>query len=235
MVLILFGPPGSGKGTQSRWISRFLGIPALSTGEMLRDEYAARTPLGIAANALIAGGHLAGDDLVNPMLVRRIARPDCGRGFLLDGYPRTVAQAAFLQETIAGRFPAPMILHLDVPLEALRDRLAARRQCPCCHRIYNLMHQPPRRPGVCDDDGAPLLQRSDDDREAIELRLRLYEMRTGPVLDYFARSLGGRISNYRVDGDRPAEMVAADIRSILAQQLGNVPWQSIPRVFWASA
>ncbi|HEX5226168.1 MAG TPA: nucleoside monophosphate kinase, partial [Bryobacteraceae bacterium] len=138
MVLLLFGPPGSGKGTQSGRISNWLKIPAISTGDMLREEIKAGTALGNAAQAIMASGGLVGDDLVNRMLAHRVSAPDSAHGFLLDGYPRTVEQAEYLDSLLRQRhFDTPVVLHLDVPLDALVGRLTSRRQCPKCKRIYN--------------------------------------------------------------------------------------------------
>ena len=129
MVLLLFGPPGSGKGTQSRLITDWLGIPGISTGDMLRAEKQAGSDLGRAAQAVMDSGRLVGDDLVNKMLAKRVSQPDAQRGFLLDGYPRTVEQAEFLDRLLEERrLSKPVILHLDVPLDALVGRLTSRRQ-----------------------------------------------------------------------------------------------------------
>jgi len=168
VVLLLFGPPGSGKGTQSRLITNWLGIPAISTGDMLRAEIQAGTPLGNAARSIMASGGLVGDDLVNEMLAHRVSQPDCNAGFLLDGYPRTVEQAEFLDRLLGARgLPKPIILHLDVPMDALVGRMSSRRQCPTCMRVYNLLQQPPLQSGVCDDDETPLITRKDDQEDVV--------------------------------------------------------------------
>src|SRR5580692_5806100 len=151
LVFLLFGPPGSGKGTQAGRISNWLGIPAISTGDMLREEIKAGSALGNAAKSIMASGGLVGDDLVNKMLAHRVSAPDSAHGFLLDGYPRTVEQAEYLDGLLNERhLPSPIVLHLDVPMDALVGRLTSRRQCPKCKRIYNLLHQPPKVAGVCD-------------------------------------------------------------------------------------
>lgn len=210
MVLLLFGPPGSGKGTQSRLITNWLGIPAISTGDMLRAEIQAGTKLGEAARAMASGG-LVSDDLVNAMLAQRVAQPDCRNGFLLDGYPRTVEQAGFLDRLIAERgLPKPIILHLDVPADALVGRLTSRRQCPVCGKIYNLLHQPPRKAGVCDDDGATLITRKDDQEDVVRDRLRTYEELTRPVLAHY------QDRNYhQIRGDRSPGYIFEEITGIL--------------------
>ena len=175
MVLLLFGPPGSGKGTQSRLITNWLRIPGISTGDMLRAEIQAGTDLGRTAQSIMAAGGLVGDDLVNKMLVNRVSQPDAQGGFLLDGYPRTLEQAEFLDRMLAERrLPKPVVLHLDVPLDALAGRLTSRRQCPTCGTIYNLLHQPPKKAGLCDNDGSPLITRKDDQEDVVLERLRNY-------------------------------------------------------------
>jgi adenylate kinase len=211
VVLLLFGPPGSGKGTQSRLITNWLGIPAISTGDMLRAEIQAGTPLGVAAKSIMASGGLVGDDLVNEMLAHRVSQPDCDAGFLLDGYPRTVEQAEFLDRLLCSRgFPKPIILHLDVPMDALVGRMSSRRQCPTCKRIYNLLHQPPLQTGVCDDDGTPLITRKDDQEDVVRERLRTYDALTRPVLAHY------QDRNYhQIRGDRSPSYIFEEITGIL--------------------
>lgn len=211
MVLLLFGPPGSGKGTQSRLITDWLGIPAISTGDMLRAEIQAGTELGESAKSIMASGGLVGDDLVNKMLAKRVAQPDSQSGFLLDGYPRTVAQAEFLDGLIAERKLArPIILHLDVPADAIAGRLTSRRQCPKCGRIYNLLQQPPRKPGVCDVDGTTLITRKDDQEETVRERIRTYDEVTRPVLAHYQDQ-----NYYQIRGDRSPSYIFEEITGIL--------------------
>ena len=211
MVLLLFGPPGSGKGTQSRLITSWLGIPAISTGDMLRAEIQASTALGNAARSIMAGGGLVGDDLVNKMLAHRIDQPDCQRGFLLDGYPRTVQQADYLDGLIGERgLPKPIILHLDVPMDALVGRMVSRRQCPKCGRIYNLLHQPPKKAGICDDDGTRLVTRKDDQEDVVRERIRTYDELTRPVLAHYQDR-----NYYQIRGDRSPSYIFEEITGIL--------------------
>ena len=211
MIFLLFGPPGSGKGTQSRLITNWLGIPAISTGDMLRGEIQAGTPLGKAARSVMANGGLVGDDLVNKMLAQRIAQPDCERGFLLDGYPRTVQQAEYLDRLVNERgLPKPIILHLDVPMDALVGRMTSRRQCPKCGRIYNLLHQPPRKAGFCDDDGTPLVSRKDDQEDVVRERIRTYDELTRPVLAHYQDR-----NYYQIRGDRSPGYIFEEITGIL--------------------
>jgi adenylate kinase len=211
VVLLLFGPPGSGKGTQSRLITNWLAIPAISTGDMLRAEIQNGTPLGKAARSIMASGGLVGDDLVNKMLAQRIAQPDCKSGFLLDGYPRTVQQAEYFDRLVTERsLPKPIILHLDVPMDALIGRMTSRRQCPTCGRIYNLLHQPPKKSGFCDDDGTPLDTRKDDQEDVVRERIRTYDELTRPVLAYY------QDRNYhQIRGDRSPSYIFEEITGIL--------------------
>jgi adenylate kinase len=211
LVLLLFGPPGSGKGTQSGRISNWLGIPAISTGDMLREEIKAGTALGNAAKSIMASGGLVGDDLVNRMLAQRVSAPDSAHGFLLDGYPRTVEQAEYLDRLLADRsFQTPIVLHLDVPMDALVGRLTSRRQCPQCKRIYNLLQMPPRNPGVCDDDGTPLITRKDDSEEVVSERIRTYDEVTRPVLAYYQDR-----KYHQIRGDRSPGYIFEAITGIL--------------------
>jgi len=188
-----------------------LGVPAISTGDMLREEIKAGSALGNAARSIMASGGLVGDDLVNRMLAQRVSLPDCAHGFLLDGYPRTVDQAEYLDNLLAARqFHSPIVLHLDVPMDALVGRLSSRRQCPQCKRIYNLLHQPPRTPGICDDDGTPLITRRDDSEEVVTERIRTYDEVTRPVLAYYQDR-----KYYQIRGDRSPGYIFEEITGIL--------------------
>ena len=214
-MILLFGPPGSGKGTQSPAISRLLNIPAISTGEMLRAEVEADTPLGKQVQSILAVGSLVSDELVNDIVVSRITKPDCKNGFLLDGYPRTLSQAKFLdgQLTQLG-FRPPTVFHLATPKSVLIERISSRRQCPKCGRIYNLLFKPPLRPGVCDDDGTKLIRRSDDSVEVVSARLEAYERQTTPIMVHYA---GG--DYHSIPANRPPAEIFRDIEAILKQRL----------------
>jgi adenylate kinase len=211
LVLLLFGPPGSGKGTQSGKISQWLGIPAISTGDMLREEIKAGSALGNAAQSIMASGGLVGDDLVNKMLANRVSKPDCAHGFLLDGYPRTVEQAGYLDEVLEQRqLESPIVLHLDVPMDALVGRLTSRRQCPTCKRIYNLLQMPPKVAGICDDDGTPLVTRKDDSEDVVTERIRTYDEWTRPVLAFYQDR-----KYHQIRGDRSPGYIFEEISGIL--------------------
>ena len=218
MVILLFGPPGSGKGTQATRIAGRFGIPAISTGDMFRAELQAGTPLGLAARSIMAKGGLVGDDIVNGMVTSRLAQPDCRGGFLLDGYPRTVPQAEFLDKLLKEKgFPPATVVHLDVPAAVLIPRLTARRQCPKCKTIYNLLHHPPAHDGICDLDGAALIQREDDREEVVRERLKAYDTATGPVTGHYAAS--GHY--HRIDGALPPAEVFREIESLLASGVAD--------------
>jgi len=211
MIILLFGPPGCGKGTQGAVITQALGIPSISTGEIFRAELKAGTPLGNAAKQIMASGGLVGDDIVNAMVKGRLAQPDCRKGFLLDGYPRTIPQAEFLDGLLPQLgYPEPVIIYLDVPDAVLIARLTSRRQCPSCGRIYNLLSQPPARAGVCDVDGAGLIQRDDDKEEVIRARLGAYAESTGPLIEFYSKR-----NFHRVDGNQRPEEIQKEVDVIL--------------------
>ena len=190
VILLLFGPPGCGKGTQAALLAEKFKIPAISTGEVFRAECKAGTDLGRQACKIMSSGGLVGDDIVNGIVAGRISRPDCANGFLLDGYPRTVPQAKFLAKLLKEKgLSEPTVIHLAVADDVLVGRLTARRQCPRCKKIYNLLFQPPKVADTCDDDGTALLTREDDREEVIRQRLRAYQEQTGPILDYYGKSV----------------------------------------------
>lgn len=210
LVLILFGPPGCGKGTQAERIAHSFGIPAISTGDLLRAEVAAKSDLGREVESLLASGALVSDKLVTKILLRRLKRPDSKHGFLLDGYPRTLDQAETLGRFFKRHHMHPIALHLDVPAEAIVTRITARRQCSVCKHIYNLLSQPPKVEGRCDLDGHPLISRADDRDEVIRARLRTYEEQTGPAIEYY------KGQNYhRIDGMKAPDQVFAAIENVL--------------------
>lgn len=183
--IVLLGPPGAGKGTQAVDLARRLEVPHLSTGDLLRGAVAARTPLGVEAEGYMSAGRLVPDALVLGLLSERLARPDAGPGFVLDGYPRTLAQA----EALAGITSIDLVAWFEAGSEILVQRLAGRRICPTCQRVYNVTTNPPREPDRCDDGHGLLVQRPDDRPEAVAERLRVYARDTAPLLDYY-RSRG---------------------------------------------
>jgi adenylate kinase len=222
LVILLFGPPGSGKGTQSPLIADWLKIPAISTGEMLRAEISAGTELGLKTKAAIAAGGLVSDELVNEIVASRISRPDCRSGFLLDGYPRTVEQARYLDGLLAQHgFPRATVLHFEVPLEALIGRLLCRRQCPKCGEIYNILYRRPQRPGQCDKDGTSLVVRDDDREEVIRERLDTYEEQTRPVLSHYYDA-----DYHLLSGDKSPGYVFEEVTAILEERRQVSPSRS---------
>jgi len=219
LILLLFGPPGCGKGTQAAFLATRFQIPAISTGEMFRAECKAGTELGKMASAIMASGGLITDDITNGIVANRIAQPDCADGFLLDGYPRTVPQAEHFAGLLRKRWlPQPVGIFLDVPTEALVARLTARRQCPQCKRIYNVLSQPPRVEGKCDDDGADLFTRVDDQEATIRQRMRAYEELTGPIVAWY-----GEGAVHKVDGSQPLEAVTKAVEQAVIEAIGRTP------------
>ncbi len=213
--VILLGAPGAGKGTQAKRVVEYYGIPQVSTGDLLRDNVACGTELGRQAKAIMDRGELVPDKLVCDMVADRLAREDCRRGFILDGFPRTVAQAewldSFLQRDLAGKWEAaklpPVVVDITVGYNQLLQRLTGRRSCPACGRIYNVHFQPSAKDGVCDVDGAALVTRRDDAVEVIAERLKAYERQTLPLVEYYRRQ--GRLRG--VNGDQPVERVVGDL------------------------
>ncbi len=179
--LVFLGPPGAGKGTQAARLAKDLGIPHLSTGELLRAAVAAGTPLGRDADRFIRAGHLVPDDLVVQILSERLARGDAGQGFILDGFPRTRAQA----EALARITPLDRVLDFVIPESLLLERLTERRSCPKCGTVFNLKTRPPRSDAICDRDGSALVLRSDDRSEAVRTRFAAYREQTAPLTEYY--------------------------------------------------
>jgi adenylate kinase len=187
------------------------GIPQISTGDLLRENVANGTSLGVIAKEIMTQGELVPDTLVNEMVAARLKEPDTGQGYILDGYPRTLGQAGWLDEWL-GAFPnsLPVVaVKIRVNYNQLLRRITGRRNCPVCQTIYNIYMQPPEKEGICSLDGAALIQRVDDTEEIFTERMRSYEALTAPVIEHY-RSLG-RFAE--VDGDRPIEEVAAEIIS----------------------
>ena len=211
-IVVLMGAPGAGKGTQARLLRERLGLPQVSTGDIFREMKQAETPLGEELRATLASGALVPDDLTNRIVRERTGAEDCRGGYVLDGYPRTTAQAEALERIAAEQGHALAALLVDVPLDVLEKRLTGRRSCPVCGEIYNVYLRPPRREGFCDrHPEAALTQRTDDNPETIRARLATYERDTRPLLDYYGRT--GRLS--RVDATRAPEEVYADVEKIV--------------------
>jgi adenylate kinase len=186
VILILLGPPGAGKGTQAKLLSTELRIPHISTGDMFRDHKARGTELGRKVQAIMDSGGLVTDDVTNAMVKDRLARPDVQGGFILDGYPRTAAQADYLAEQLqAAGLAITRALSYEVPEEKLVERLSGRRSCPKCGAVYHVTQSPPNRDGYCDRDGAGLVQRDDDKPESVKKRLQEYTTKTEPLRRFY--------------------------------------------------
>lgn len=186
MDLILFGPPGAGKGTQAQFLVDTFGVPQISTGDMLRAAVKAGTPLGIKAKEIMGRGGLVSDDIVLGIVAERLKEVDCSKGFVLDGFPRTIPQADALDHILkdAGR-SIDHVVSLEVDNDEIVKRLSGRRSCPVCGKGYHVTFDPPKQVGVCGVCGAALVQRDDDREETIRHRLSVYEEQTAPLKDYY--------------------------------------------------
>jgi adenylate kinase len=218
--VILLGPPGAGKGTQSRQIVEHYGVPQISTGDLLRDHVARGTALGREAKAIMTRGDLVPDDLMYGIVASRLREVDCHCGFVLDGFPRTAAQAgwldAFLEKEVfdnkvdSQKCP-PIVIQLLVDYNQLLLRIAGRRSCPTCGRLYNIHSQPPLADELCDVDESKLLIREDDREEVISERLATYERQTKPVADYYR----GQRRLIAINADRTVEEVTTQIFGVI--------------------
>ena len=207
--ILLLGAPGVGKGTQAKELVNIWGIPQISTGDLLRGNVAKQTELGQIAKEIMGRGELVPDTLVNEMVAVRLKEPDTGNGYILDGFPRTLPQAAWLDERLAaeGSTLPVVAVSIHVDYNQLLRRITGRRNGPACQRIYNIFSHPPEKEGICDVDGAALVQRADDTEKVFTERMRAYANLTAPVVEHY-RALG-RFAE--VDGDRPIEAIAAGI------------------------
>jgi adenylate kinase len=212
-VLVFLGPPGAGKGTQAREIAKRLDIPHISTGAILRENIRRGTPLGVMVKDVIEQGELVKDDLVNALVRQRLREPDCAQGFLLDGYPRTVAQAQELKKILRelGADP-PVVVNFRVGYDVIVQRFSGRRTCPVCQRTYNLRSRPPLQDNLCDVDRAALVQRADDGEEAVRQRLAAYERQTATLVDYYRNE--GQLLD--VDGEKGAPEITDELARLLA-------------------
>jgi adenylate kinase len=183
MRLVLLGAPGAGKGTQAAFICQKYGIPQISTGDMLRAAVKAGTPLGLAAKKVMDSGALVGDDIIIGLVKERLAQPDCANGFLFDGFPRPIPQADAMK---AAGVKLDYVLEIDVPFEAIVERMSGRRSHTSSGRTYHVKFNPPKVPGIDDVTGEPLIQRADDKEETVMKRLEVYAAQTRPLVDYYA-------------------------------------------------
>ena len=197
MRLILLGPPGAGKGTQAAYITSKYGIPQISTGDMLRTAIKAGTPLGLAAKKLMDAGHLVADDIVIGLVKERLTQPDCAKGYLFDGFPRTLAQADAMR---VANVPIEHVLEIDVPGEEIVQRMSGRRVHLASGRTYHVEFNPPKAADRDDLTGEPLVQREDDREATVRHRLEVYQAQTRPLVDYY--------TNWAASGDACAPKYA---------------------------
>lgn len=207
-IIVLMGAPGAGKGTQARLLQERRGLPQISTGDMFRAMKQAETPLAEQLRGILASGALVPDELTIRVVEERTAQADCRDGYVLDGFPRTTAQAEMLERLAAEQNHALLAVLVDVPFDILERRVTGRRSCPVCGEIYNVYFKPPKSDEVCDfHPDVKLSRRTDDNAETIKARLSTYERETQPLIDYYERTNRLR----RVDGTRDAEAIYGEI------------------------
>lgn len=212
MFLVLLGPPGAGKGSQAELIAREFHLPHISTGDMFRAAVKEGTPLGTKAKQFMEQGLLVPDEVTNGIVADRLRMDDARKGFLLDGYPRTVDQAGFLDEILAGDGRSlDAVLDIEAADDVIIRRLSGRRVCRGCAAVYHTQSKPPAKSGTCDACGGELVQRTDDREETIHERLRVYRLQTEPLVDFYK----GRGLLQMLDGDRPIAVVFEEIKAIL--------------------
>lgn len=206
MRIILLGPPGAGKGTQAQFIMQRYGIPQISTGDMLRAAVKAGTELGLKAKAVMDSGGLVSDDLIIDLVKERIAKPDCEKGFLFDGFPRTIPQAEALT---ASKVAIDHVVEIAVDDEEIVERMSGRRVHEASGRVYHLENNPPKREGLDDVTGEPLVQRADDNEETVRKRLRVYHDQTKPLVNYYSVQANGAgtVRYHRIEGVGSVEQI----------------------------
>ena len=213
MKIVLLGPPGAGKGTQAEVLTKKLLVPHISTGDMFRAAIKNGTAMGIEAKSYMDRGQLVPDEVTVGIIKDRIAQPDCSGGFLLDGFPRTIAQAEALDKLLEDKGGLDAVLNISVPLEKLVERLTGRRMCRKCGAIYHMLYNAPAKDGVCDACGGELYQRDDDKLETVTNRLDVYEAQTAPLIGFYEQR--GKL--FTVNGDQPINAVLADLGKALGQ------------------
>ncbi|MFP4497296.1 MAG: adenylate kinase [Vulcanimicrobiota bacterium] len=204
----MLGPPGAGKGTQAKILSKKMNIPHISTGDMFRAAIKNKTPLGVEADKYLSGGELVPDEITVGIVRERLQEQDCRKGFILDGFPRTVPQAEKLDEILKKMGHAlDAVIEVMVEREEIIRRLENRRSCGKCQKIFHLVYKPPKEEGICDVCGGELVHRKDDRRDVIENRLVVYEKKTEPLVDYYNKA--GLL--LKVDGGQPIDKVVEEI------------------------
>ena len=217
-ILLLLGAPGAGKGTQAKRLSAAEGLPHISTGDLFRENLSRETELGQRAKGYMESGQLVPDALVIEMLFDRVAREDCAKGYLLDGFPRTLPQAEALEGALADSGGADLIaINFNVPDEVIVGRAAGRLVCKDCGNIHHAEHMPPSVAGVCDKCGGELESRKDDQPEVVTKRLEVYHEQTAPLVEYY----GTRGALIEIDGQRSPEQVFEATNQALTQRRGN--------------
>jgi adenylate kinase len=216
--ILLLGAPGVGKGTQAKELVKLWGIPQISTGDLLRGNVSQGTTLGKTAKEIMSRGELVPDSLVNEMVAVRLQQPDTVNGYILDGFPRTLGQATWLDGRLDGQVGTlPVVaVSIQVNYNQLLRRITGRRNCPVCQTIYNVFVHPPQKDGFCDADGAALIQRADDTEEVFKERMRAYSSLTAPVVEHYREQ--GRFAE--VDGDRPIQEITAGIVTAVTRLRG---------------
>lgn len=211
-IIVLMGAPGAGKGTQARLLQERLHLPQISTGDMFRALKDEKTPLANEVREIMEAGKLVPDDVTIRVVKERTSRDDCKDGYILDGFPRTPAQAQMLDHLAAEQGKKIQAFHVEMPRELLEKRMTGRRSCPVCGEIYNIYFKPPKVDNVCDrHPDAQLMHRSDDNKDTVAARLATYEEQTRPLLDYYR---SGNLLNV-VDGARDTEEIYRDIEKIV--------------------
>jgi adenylate kinase len=213
LVLILLGPPGAGKGTQAKMLEETLHLPHISTGDLLRDHIRRNTPLGKQAKNYMDKGKLVPDALVLDMLFERVSQKDCLKGYILDGFPRTIPQAEALQKRLQGK-PAPIVINLALSDAQVIERLTNRVGCEKCGATYHLIYSPPRVSGKCDKCGSPLTQRSDDTEEVVLKRLKVYHEQTAPLIAFYSKQK----LLHTIDCSADKDQVFTQVLSVIKQQ-----------------
>ena len=211
-ALIFLGAPGAGKGTQAREVAKEFGIPQISTGDMLREAVKKQTPLGLEAKKKMEAGELVPDEVVCGIVEERIGQPDCVKGFILDGFPRTLAQAQFVDAMLQKKGRGnPLAVDIKVDEDTLLKRLTGRQTCSVCGEIYNIYFGPPKQEGVCDKDGGKLLHRADDNEATIRQRLVAYNNQTSPLISYYGKK--GML--HEVDGNKEPDEISTGLIAYL--------------------
>ena len=211
MRIILLGPPGAGKGTQAQLLAKQYNLVHISTGDILREAIKNETPVGLQAKSFVEKGELVPDEVMNKIVTLRLGEPDCQKGFILDGYPRTETQALKLDEALSKlNQKIDFVFYFETSTEVIIERLSGRRICKDCQAVYHIKNMPPKKGGVCDECSGPLYQRPDDTEETIKNRLEVYNSSTKPLIDYYQ----GNDRLVRVNGDLAARELFEELAKI---------------------